>query len=272
MLWSAVPGIFLDNFFESHLSDRAIGLLRDHASLHVRAGGPLPTLRIGRQPYGLLPIVAPGRYVPDRPDGAEFNLWRVLDVLRRFHWAPGLSKLPYMGRVRADGSVKVDEDLRELLGMTPTAASARFRRMLDAATRGNTQVDAASSALWRLQESLWSILFELDTGRPGSYSGPMLAFGNKRPSLADKRLEPTSYLLQVPFVQAGTVTSATPWTDNYLLAIAAAVRDGGAGRTELGQRCDGASLLEALAAQSALTELAWTSARCIGARCPTSRS
>lgn len=255
VLWSAVPGVFLDRFFESHLSDRAIGLLRDHAASFVRPAGPLPTLRAGRQPYGILPVVAAGRYVPDRPDGTEFNLARVIGVLRKFHWAPGLAKVPFMGRRRADGSVKLEEDLRELLGMAPMAAAARFRRVHPPG-RANQKLDAAAGPLWQIQQSLWSILFELDTGQAGSYSGPMLSFGNKRPALADLLMEATSYALYAPFVQQGTVTRDTAWKENYLQAIAAAARGGDAGRAVLEQRCDGASLLEALAAQSACNELA----------------
>lgn len=39
---------------------------RGHFVEYVRAGGPLPTLRVGRQPYGLLPV-APGESLPVAP-------------------------------------------------------------------------------------------------------------------------------------------------------------------------------------------------------------
>jgi hypothetical protein len=252
MLWSAVPGVFLERGFESHLSDRAIGLLRDHVARYLRPGGPLPTLRVARQPYGLLPVVARARFVADVPDGVEFQLRRVLEVLRRFHWEPGLAQLPCMGRRRADGSVQVDEDLRELLGMSATAAAAQFRRMFDPDKALNGIPDKQWASMSRLQQSLWSILFELDTGLAGSYTGAMMAFGNKRPGLADMLIEPTAYPLPVPFVQEGALGAGIAWKENYLLAIAAATRGD---RAQLQRRCDGASLLESLAAQAALNEL-----------------
>jgi hypothetical protein len=255
MLWSAVPGVFLDRGFESHLSDRAIGLLRDHVARYVRPGGPMPTLRVARQPYGLLPVVASARFVPDLPDGVEFNLLRVLNVLRKFQWESGIPELPFMGRRRADGSVLVDEDLREILGMTSTAAAAQFRRLFDHDMDENAMPDKLSKPMRQLQASLWTILYELNTGRAGSYTWPVI-LANKMPSLAKKFIEPTSYPLPVPFVQEGSVAVGVPWKENYLQAIAAATRAGRAGRSELEGRCDGASLLESLAAQAALNELA----------------
>lgn len=38
------------------------GFVRDHFIEHLRAGGPLPTLRVGNQPYGLLPATSLNRW------------------------------------------------------------------------------------------------------------------------------------------------------------------------------------------------------------------
>ena len=58
-LWPATWGYWLTQFVG--LGTAGLDLddcdwARDHAARYVRPGGPLPTLRVGRQPYGLLPV------------------------------------------------------------------------------------------------------------------------------------------------------------------------------------------------------------------------
>ena len=43
---------------DQRLDNPSLDAVRDHWIDHVRGRGPLPALRLGRQPYGLLPIVA----------------------------------------------------------------------------------------------------------------------------------------------------------------------------------------------------------------------
>ena len=59
--------------------------LRTHFAEFVRARGPLPALRIGSQPYGLLPVAATDRWVPAPASATERSLaewWRA----RRRAW------------------------------------------------------------------------------------------------------------------------------------------------------------------------------------------
>ena len=66
-LWPATWGYWLTQFVGIGTAglrdDRAWA--RDHAAHFVRPGGPLPTLRVGRQPYGLLPVTALTRFQGD---------------------------------------------------------------------------------------------------------------------------------------------------------------------------------------------------------------
>lgn len=61
-------------------------VLRDHFAKYVRARGPLPVLRVDKQPYGLLPVAALDRWTsttdqdPDRPLAAW---WRAQRLTRR---------------------------------------------------------------------------------------------------------------------------------------------------------------------------------------------
>ena len=58
-LWPATWGYWLTQFVGlgvGGLDRDDCDWAREHAARFVRPGGPLPTLRVGRQPYGLLPI------------------------------------------------------------------------------------------------------------------------------------------------------------------------------------------------------------------------
>ena len=60
-LWEAGWGYFLSNLygFESTgLTPEAVDRARSHAARFVRAGGPFPALRVGRQPYGIVPVTS----------------------------------------------------------------------------------------------------------------------------------------------------------------------------------------------------------------------
>jgi hypothetical protein len=87
----------------------------------VRPQGPLPTLRVGRQPYGLLPVTSldlmAGR-TTEGPGPYLVNLRR----MRHFLWRPALARVPRLFPGRQD-----DENLVEILRMQPTAVGYRTR-------------------------------------------------------------------------------------------------------------------------------------------------
>ena len=60
-LWAATWGYFLSNMFgreENSLTEDDLNWARAHFINYVRAAGPLPTLRVGKQPYGVLPVTS----------------------------------------------------------------------------------------------------------------------------------------------------------------------------------------------------------------------
>jgi hypothetical protein len=68
----------------------------EHVASFVRSRGPLPVLRVGRQPYGLLPILPIGRWALHGNEPTELpNLVALLGVLRPFweHAAGGVRQL-----------------------------------------------------------------------------------------------------------------------------------------------------------------------------------
>uniref|UniRef100_UPI0035A226D4 hypothetical protein n=1 Tax=Nocardia shimofusensis TaxID=228596 RepID=UPI0035A226D4 len=63
--------------------------IRDHLVDHVRSRGPLPTLRVGRQPYGILPVSTVDEWRSHRHDTADALLAPWLLRLRD-HWRAAL--------------------------------------------------------------------------------------------------------------------------------------------------------------------------------------
>lgn len=70
-LWGASFGFYFSQFISPLASEPAIGAIRELLRDNLRPAGPLPALRIGSQPYGLLPLLPPhpAGMQPGLPDG-----------------------------------------------------------------------------------------------------------------------------------------------------------------------------------------------------------
>lgn len=112
-LWPVTFGYFLDQILNNVVPGVDALAWREYFALHVRARGPLPSLRIGRQPYGLLPVTSLDRWVSSRPDLIE-----VLRALREV-WRGCVASVARAGR-SGDGGL----DLIETLGLE--AVSTRY--------------------------------------------------------------------------------------------------------------------------------------------------
>ncbi|MEU2613907.1 hypothetical protein ABZ570_20320 [Micromonospora sp. NPDC007271] len=106
--------------------------VREHFVAHVHAEGPLPTLRVGRQPYGLLPVASLRDW---QPAGAgEAKAVTLLNSLWRRVWLP--SPVPRI----VPGLADPEGTLLEILATDARVLEVRARSML-----GNEYV----SWLWR---------------------------------------------------------------------------------------------------------------------------
>ncbi|WP_199424366.1 hypothetical protein [Actinotalea solisilvae] len=92
-LWPATWGYVLPQLLG--VADADVAWAREHARSSVRPGGPLPTLRVGRQPYGLLPVTSLGRFAGDERTA---RLRRALAGLVDDAWRPVLAQAPRVGR------------------------------------------------------------------------------------------------------------------------------------------------------------------------------
>jgi hypothetical protein len=85
-LWSATLGHFLREFMKPTVDDAFAATIRDVFQSFVTGRGLLPALRVGRQPYGLLPTSAVGLWSPDESRlGVRASVFpqRLLPVVQR---------------------------------------------------------------------------------------------------------------------------------------------------------------------------------------------
>ncbi len=100
-LWPATWGYYLLNligFDGTGLTVDAIAWAREHFIAHVRAFGPLPTLRVGRQPYGVLPVTPLDGQPAAVTDARERWLATTLKTLSNRLWQPRTPDVPRIGR------------------------------------------------------------------------------------------------------------------------------------------------------------------------------
>ncbi len=153
VLWSATWGKWLSNPMQwvdtgaPLISFDDVGANRDWFEQWVRSEGPLATLRVGRQPYGVLPA----HIFDEAPEAGRWSTRS--DTMARLyhHWfGPGnLTEPPVLDPDAADVAPGEEEaeaasDVGAILGATPNIGSLRLREAED----GHAQESGALA--WRL--------------------------------------------------------------------------------------------------------------------------
>jgi hypothetical protein len=126
VLWPATWGYYLHQLVAGAAPspDVLVPAARDHFKNHVRARGHFPALRIGRQPYGVLPVCWSAQWKPleGRPlDGPLASLLKRL----RATWENSLVNVP-----RLPGAADPEAALVGVLGMGPSSTSYVVRSMI----------------------------------------------------------------------------------------------------------------------------------------------
>ncbi|MEP6814250.1 MAG: hypothetical protein ABI873_01725, partial [Marmoricola sp.] len=95
---------------------------RDHVASYVRGRGPLPAVRVGRNPYGVLPVMARSGWV--RQDGEHEFTSRLRDVLDTLRWYfdRASTSVPKLG---AGG--RPEDELAAVLGHGPVPHPGGYR-------------------------------------------------------------------------------------------------------------------------------------------------
>ena len=125
-LWPATWGYFLSQmvgFDGTGLTLAGRDWVRAHALEHVRPGGSLPVLRVGRQPYGILPVTSLDSWTTT--DAAGTRLRDVLIRLRDAVFRPASRGVLRVGRTDDPSA-----DLVDVLQAGALASSYRLRALM----------------------------------------------------------------------------------------------------------------------------------------------
>ncbi|HYU65965.1 MAG TPA: hypothetical protein VEK09_04380, partial [Jatrophihabitantaceae bacterium] len=209
-LWPATWGYYLLNligFDGTGLTLESIAWAREHFIEHVRAFGPLPTLRVGRQPYGVLPVTSLGEPADSGVDARERWLATTLKTLSDRLWYPHLPDVPRVGRSESPA-----QDLTAVLKTDAISSSYRLRYLLGPRyiehLRRFLGQDLAASGWLAAQDALTSAVLQA-LGFPW------------HPRLEDVAYSEAVMPLKAPLVQAGELDGAENLEPNYIGALLA---------------------------------------------------
>lgn len=130
-LWPATIGYFLEQMMAPVVSQGGLALAREHFVAHVRGRGPLPAIRVGNSPYGLLPVATLGSWRSDGRDPLERELVPILRELREV-WMNVVAQVP---RLHREGDA--DRELLAVLGQDASAREVRVRAAVGEAYQRN---------------------------------------------------------------------------------------------------------------------------------------
>lgn len=132
-LWGATWGYFLSQFGEDRFPEDKVRGAREHARRYLRPGGPLPALRIGSQPYGVLPVLPLDRWTD--VEGTGLGALRLdpavpgfLRTLRDRIWGPTAADPQAVPRITRGAAA--EGTVAEILGMAPLARRIHARSAL----------------------------------------------------------------------------------------------------------------------------------------------
>jgi hypothetical protein len=126
-LWPATLGYWMETMMSPVFTPNAIERTRDFFGQYIVAGGAVPALRIGNQPYGVLPATALSRITWMNPRrGVEGNIGAesTLGFLRQLYqvlkaidadWRAIVPQLSFTGKANADPH----ETLLDIVGLHP---------------------------------------------------------------------------------------------------------------------------------------------------------
>jgi hypothetical protein len=121
-LWPATWGYFLQTALHPLLGPAAVTATRDFFLKYVSGRGPLPAVKIGRQPYGILPTTAFSRLAFPTTAPHRRALNRVLTEVG-LDWAAAAEDVPHLGGESDDAH----QHLLDLLALHPTSAEHHQR-------------------------------------------------------------------------------------------------------------------------------------------------
>jgi hypothetical protein len=130
-LWPCTLGYFLEQLASPHVSRAHVADIREHFGDFVRGRGPFAAFRIGRVPYGLLPVTSLARWKPATSHTADVKLPPLLDVWRQ----RVLALADAAAHIGKTGDP--DADLLGVLALDASAREVRLREVIGPAHLSN---------------------------------------------------------------------------------------------------------------------------------------
>lgn len=206
-LWPITFGYFAEQMFDGVFGDFNAQAWADYFSHHVWARGPLPAVRVGRQPFGVLPVttIDGWKATPAAPPQLSAFLTGLRDNLS------GGKLPPHGGR---DPS-QVGQDLVDVLAQDAVATSCSVRR-----ARGPEFM----RMFWRLptKEVPDDLIAAAFTNLKNSVDAEARSAGLT--AAEDERLSQVSYAnvaetYNEPIIQEDDLSETQPLGDNYIARL-----------------------------------------------------
>lgn len=125
-LWPSTLGYFLSQMMADVFTPAQIETARQYVIANAVPRGPIPAFRVGKTPYGVLPITSLRRY-PRQPLGAGSVEPGLVDFISRMwpNWLASSNSSPHM-----QNSGDPDAQLVQVLGMDASSMTFRGREVL----------------------------------------------------------------------------------------------------------------------------------------------
>lgn len=248
-LWNATLGYTLRYFWNplssahSLIDDDAIEQLRAWSVRYLRPSGPLSALRVGKQPYGILPITARA-YVPRANSPLERELTRTVQWFRNV-WDAALSRVPTLRDPSA-------ENLHQVLAMQPWATAKRYWEVAGPTAQANYPDIAPFAAFQGLM--LRGLVADLLDQQPFQTKAPFLSLCAVRPK--PHSLDAVPWVQRDPDQPQRELDGAAPLARNYIASLLQLLSQATSNiRSPLAAMQNGESLLEAMLAFAADEEV-----------------
>ncbi len=198
-LWGAAFGFYFGHVLKPLLSESSIAEIRGHLQDHVRPAGPLSAIRVGRQPYGVLPVLStPVKYLQLATLNHPFErkLARMLALIRLWVEGPILNgvrvdTLDQVPRMTATAGKPAEQVLSDILKMGPLATRAVVRPILGDNARNLTDKSLAQAA--ETHEMIVNLILG-SLGLPWRFIDRPLIYGLVSPSKPRYALDPIPWV------------------------------------------------------------------------------
>jgi hypothetical protein len=226
-LWPATLGYVMSSVMESGFSDQTIAQVRNFFNNNVSGRGPLPAIRIGNQPYGLLATTAfrrltwmGGQRIDVAADtGSNFllKLYAVLLQMENYFQSNLLSSVSTM----TNPSSKPGQTLLDVLSLHPNSVEF-FRRYMESLDEVNNAIRLVKSdGIPGASSSNATMQLLRDDLFYAAEPAPLLAF-----LLGMPMPEPIRILIDdVPLSETKAIRSYTSTNKNYITALVEQARE-----------------------------------------------